>query len=124
MIPKLSKININLDIKNIFLNLDTALPCGLIINELITNSADYAYPEQEGDINIKFSKKGKEYELIVEDFGIGFPDDFDFETNTESIDLYLVKNLVDQLNGTVNIDVTKGTKFVITFEELVYTDRF
>ena len=124
MLPDFSKINITLDIKNIFLNLDTALPCGLILNELICNSVDYAYPNKEGDINVKLTTKGQKYELIIEDFGIGFPDDFDFETNVDSIDLYLVKNLVDQLNGEVKIDSTNGTKFIIIFEELIYNARF
>lgn len=109
-------IGLNIDIKGILLDVSTAIPCGLIINELISNSLKYAFPEGiEGEICIQlFSDKDGKVTLIVEDNGIGFPKDLDFR-KTESLGMQLIIMLVEQLEGTVELDKSKGTRFKITF---------
>jgi len=112
------RIQLNVDIKDVLLDVNTAIPCGLIINELVSNSLKYAFPEGiEGEICIQlFSDKDGKLTLIVEDNGIGFPKDLDFR-KTESLGMQLVIMLVEQLDGTVELDKSKGTRFKITFEK-------
>jgi len=110
------RIRSNVDIKDVLLDVNTAIPCALIINELVSNSLKYAFPEGiEGEICIQLSsdKDGK-VTLIVEDNGIGFPKDLDFR-KTESLGMQLIIMLVEQLEGTVELDKSKGTSFTITF---------
>ena len=111
-------IGLNIDIKDILLDVNTAIPCGLIINELISNSLKYAFPEGiVGEICIQlFSDKDDKFTLIVKDNGIGFPKDLDFR-ETESLGMQLVIMLVEQLEGTIELDKSKGTNFKITFEK-------
>ena len=101
---------------DITLDIDTGIPCGLIIDELITNALKYAFTSRKsGLITIAFGKKdGGTYELVVRDNGVGFPETVDFE-NTESLGMQLVNNLVAQLGGTIVMDGNGGTKFAITF---------
>ncbi len=107
----------------IFLGVDTAIPCGLIINELITNSLKHAFSEDSnGEISIEFYGEDDNYIMIFEDDGIGFPEHIDFR-NTESLGLQLIINLVDQLDGTITLDCTDGTKYTILFKELEYTNK-
>ncbi len=109
-------VKLKMDTGNILLDIDTAIPCGLIINELVTNTLKYAFPEnRKGKINIKFfTNNNKDYEFIISDSGIGLPDNFQLET-CESLGLRLVNNLVDQLKGSLEIDKEGGTTFRITF---------
>ena len=111
-------IGLNIDIKDVLLDVNTAIPCGLIINELISNSLKYAFPENiVGEICIQlFSDKDDKFTLIVKDNGIGFPKDLDFR-ETESLGMQLVIMLVEQLEGTIELDKTKGTTFTITFQK-------
>ena len=122
-------VNINLislktDLENIFLDINTAIPCGLIITELFTNSIKYAFPHgRKGIINIKFKRdKGDNFILEVSDDGVGLPDDIDIK-QTKSLGMRLVNSLVDQLDGTVEVDGSSGTRFVIKFQELEYESR-
>jgi len=113
-----SRIQLNKNIDKIFLNIDTAIPCGLIINELITNSLKHAFPEDnKGSIGIELYKRDEDYELNVNDTGVGFSNDIDYE-NTESLGMQLVNNLVKQVDGTIELDSKNGTKFKIIFKEL------
>ena len=122
-------VNINLitlktDLEKIFLDINTAIPCGLIITELFTNSIKYAFPEaRKGIIDIKFQLDTDDnFILEVSDNGVGFPDDIDFE-NTKSLGMRLVSSLVDQLDGTIELDNSSGTRFIIKFHELEYESR-
>jgi PAS domain S-box-containing protein len=111
------KIALNLEIKDISLGLDYAIPCGLIINELVLNSLKHAFPnEREGEIRIALLRTGEdEVELTVSDNGIGIPEKLDLET-TESLGLSLVKILVEhQLGGKVKLDRTGKSTFSIRF---------
>lgn len=129
-----SSINLNLDLEeNVFFDMDTAVPLGLIVNELVSNSLKYAFSyRNEGEIQIKlFSQevgdkinseeelpeKGIRYTLIVSDNGIGVPKDLDFE-NSETLGLQLVSILVDQLDGEIELKRDKGTKFIIKFDSV------
>jgi PAS domain S-box-containing protein len=111
-------IALRFDLEEVFLNLDTSIPCGLIINELVSNSLKYAFQGREkGVVVISFSKlaDGK-LKLIVADDGIGLPEGFDIE-NAESLGLQLVTTLVTQISGKMEIDRTNGTCFNIVFKE-------
>ena len=106
-------VKLNIDIKDILLNINTAIPCGLIINELISNSLKYAFPDgKKGKIKIAMSPLNKnEIELAVSDNGIGIPEEMDIRS-TKSLGLHLVTILAeDQLQGKIKLDKTKGTKF-------------
>ena len=112
-----SNILMNLNIENVDLGIDSAIPCGLIINELVTNSLKYAFPgEKKGEIKIVLGKiDGNKYELTVSDNGIGIPEYLDIR-KTETLGLYLVSMLAeDQLSGKIELDRSKGTEFIIRF---------
>jgi PAS domain S-box-containing protein len=115
-------IKTNLNIDDINLNIDTIIPLGLIINELITNCVKYAFPQKEGIINIKLKSLPEQLELTIADDGIGIPEDFDIE-NIKTLGLQLVTNLTDQIDGQIEIDRSHGTEFKITFNELKYKER-
>jgi len=113
------RISLILDIDNIFISLDTITTCGLIINELVSNSLKYAFPNnRKGQIKIALhATDGDEMELRIIDNGIGLPEGLDFR-NTKSLGLKLVQWLAeDQLEGTVRLKTIKGTDFLIKFKE-------
>ncbi len=112
-------------IKDVLFNIETAIPLGLIINELISNALKHAFPEGgKGNIAVKLTqnKKTEECTLTVKDNGIGFPDKIDY-INTETFGLQLVKMLTEQLHGTMELDRNKGTSFKIIFKEQEYRKR-
>ena len=123
-------VELSINFKDILFDVDTSIPCGLIINELVSNSLKYAFPPaphassygQKPKINIDIQLDGEKYVLIISDNGIGFPDDVDFQ-NTETLGLRLVNILVNQINGVIKLDKTKGTSFKIEFEKLAYKKR-
>ncbi len=105
-------------IDDIRLNIETAVPCGLIISELVSNSLKYAFPDdRNGEVTVSLKSLGKRYVLVVEDDGIGIPEAIDYK-NSESLGLQLVNNLSEQLDGVVEIENANGTKFKITFKDL------
>lgn len=111
-------IVLDTDIENTLLDIDFAIPCGLIINELATNSLKYAFPPGvKGEIKIAFqSTDGNMFKLVVSDNGIGLPKDLDFK-KTESLGLHLVTVLAEnQLHGEINLNRNKGTEFQIKFK--------
>jgi PAS domain S-box-containing protein len=113
-----------MDIDDIKLNIETSVPCGLIITELVSNSLKYAFPDlSEGVLNISLKIIDDYYELCIGDNGVGIPENIDFY-NTDSLGLQLVNSLTDQIDGEIEFDRINGTKFTITFKELVYKDRF
>lgn len=112
-----SRIGLELNIQDVNMDIDVAIPLGLILNELITNSMKHAFPDgQEGKVSISFGKKGDEFVLKVRDDGIGLPPDMDY-TKTNSLGMQLVTSLTSQLNGKLELDNTNGTNFIITFPE-------
>jgi len=115
-------IKTNMIIEEINLNIDTAIPLGLIVNELVTNSVKHAFPQSEGTITIELKSLNEQMELIIADDGIGLPKKFDLE-KTERLGLKIVNSLVNQLDGKINIDMTVGTEFKINFKEVKYKER-
>ncbi len=112
-----------IDVDNIELNIETSIPCGLIISELISNSLKYAFPNRdEGRIKISLKKYDDKYRLIISDNGIGFPEELDYK-NTNSLGLKLINSLVDQIDGEICLNRKQGTEFIITFKELKYKER-
>ena len=115
-----SKVDVKMDISDVSFTIDLGIPCGLIVNELVTNSLKYAFPNgNKGVIEINlFSKNGQSdqnfYTLNIKDNGVGIPKDFDYK-QSDSLGLKLVHNLAKQLDGTVEIDLEKGTSFTIEF---------
>jgi PAS domain S-box-containing protein len=109
-------ITLKVNVDNVFLGVDAAVPCGLIINELVSNSLKYAFPSgKEGEIRIEIhAEKGSHLVLSVCDNGIGFPKDLDIK-NTESLGLQIVTALTNQLAGTIELNRNKGTEFKIKF---------
>ncbi len=106
----------------VWLNIDTAIPCGLIINELVSNALKHAFPSPSSSNEILVEiipMSDDRFTLTVQDNGIGFPSDLDFR-DTESLGLELVCIFTEQLEGTIERDQTQatGTTFTITFSEV------
>jgi|GEM_PF-421530 PAS domain S-box-containing protein len=112
-----------INVDNILLNIETAVPCGLIINELLSNILKYAFPYKTGKICIDLHQYDEELELIISDDGVGFPENLDFRNIQSSLGLRLVNSLVKQLDGSIKLDRSQGTKFSIKFKELKYKER-
>lgn len=123
----INNVHLDIDAEKIFLDTDTAIPCGLIINELVSNSLKYAFKEVESSkpenkkfsngnwkIYIKLHNYNDKILLIIGDNGKGLPEGFDLE-NTETLGLRLVKTLVHQLNGNLKLINKDGVEFKITF---------
>ena len=106
-------VKLKINIQDIFLDINTAIPCALIINELVSNSLKHAFPNgKKGMIKISMRPLGKrEMELVVGDNGVGMPEDANLK-NTKSLGLYLVSMLAeDQLHGEIKLDKTEGMAF-------------
>jgi two-component sensor histidine kinase len=118
-------VDLSLDVGEVFFDIDTAVPMGLIINELVSNSLKYAFPSNTTGkicISLQQSAEVDRYLLKVADDGVGFPVDIDF-LNSPSLGLQLVKTLVNQLNGTIELDRDKGTCFKISIKKQRYPKR-
>jgi len=112
------KIALGIDVENIPLGIDYAIPCGLIVNELVSNSLKHAFPkDRKGKIYISFHSDDDKFTLIISDNGIGLPKDLDFR-NTETLGLQLVCTLTDQLEGSIKLNKDGGTEFKITFTKV------
>jgi two-component sensor histidine kinase len=136
------EIRVKLDITSVFLGVDTAVSLGIIINELFTNSFKYAFPAGEGgeisislvreksteeiagnrspDITLpgspgRLSGANENYKLTYADNGKGFPEALDFR-NSETLGLQLVNALIDQIEGSLDLEREHGTKFIIKFK--------
>ena len=120
-----SRISLKLEIEDLSLGIDTAIPTGLIINELVTNCLKYAFSkDSDGEIRISLrSLNDGQNELIVSDNGVGIPETLDIK-NAESLGLRMITNLTERsLHGNVSINRNNGTEFKIIFKEKEYKDR-
>jgi PAS domain S-box-containing protein len=117
-IKNVENINLELDIDEVTLKLDTAIPCGLIINELVSNALKYAFPNKShGTIYITLHFDGDaHYTLTVRDDGIGLPPNLEIK-NVNSLGLKLVEVLAKQLEGTLQVNSRFGTEFSLRFSE-------
>ena len=110
------RIRLRTQLDNLYLTLDAAVPCGLIINELVSNSLKYAFPEgREGEISIQLSEHARGIaKLVVADNGIGIRGDLDW-TTTRSLGLRLVRTLAQQLGAQIEVNSDGGTQVQLTF---------
>lgn len=114
------RIVLTIDIADLVLGIGTAIPCGLIINELVSNALKHAFPkDNKGEIKIAFRFFDEnEVELIVSDNGVGLPKDLDL-INPKSMGLRLIHIMTKQIEGKLELDRNDGTKFQIRFKEMV-----
>jgi PAS domain S-box-containing protein len=107
---------LSVDMEPVALDVNIGIPCGLIVNELVSNSLKYAFPEgKKGTIKVGIKRNPEgNHVLFVTDNGVGFPDAVDFR-NTPSLGLQLVGVLTGQIHGTIELSKTEGTAFSITF---------
>lgn len=117
-----NSITLDVDVEDHDLGIETSIPLGLIINELVSNSIKHAFKDGTGKINLKLSKLNDTYELILGDNGVGLPKNFDF-SNTTTLGILLVNQLVNQLEGNIEININQGTQYIIHFKELKYKKR-
>jgi len=110
------RITLRTDMDRLFLNMDTAVPCGLIINELISNSLKYAFPEgRSGEVHVELRESEDQMAVLtVSDDGIGFDPGFDW-VHARSLGLRLVRTLAQQLDGTLEAGNGPGTSFQLKF---------
>ncbi len=119
-----TRVRLETDLSEMFLDINSAVPCGLILNELISNSLKHAFPEgRKGMIRIE-GRRGSDgtITLRVADDGIGFPKDLDFH-QAEGLGLQIANLLVGQLDAAIDLDRTKGTVITLTFRETIYQPR-
>jgi two-component sensor histidine kinase len=110
-------VQITTHVDNVFLEVERALPCSLVINELVTNALKHAFPAgRSGAVRIEFSRaEGEGYRFTVADNGVGLPEGFDYR-NSPSLGLRLVVNLIElQLGGRLTVKREEGTAFHIEF---------
>lgn len=109
-------VRLVMEVDAILLGIDTAIPCGLILNELLANALKYAFPTgRPGEVQVRFrALPGNRLALTVSDNGVGLPDAFDLQ-QTVSLGLQLVQMLVRQLRGDLSLDRAQGTAFTVCF---------
>jgi len=106
-----------LNMENISVLIETAIACGLIVNELISNSLKYAFPSEPGEISIQLFRKNKEITLIVSDNGIGLPPEFDIKLDGH-LGLRLIETLsLGKLRTTAKFNTDQGVSC-----QLIFTD--
>lgn len=110
-----NRIRLRVEAKDVQLDINRAIPCGLIINELVTNALKHAFPgDRQGELAIVMqTDEGGRYRLTIKDTGIGLPEEFDL-SQSKTLGFQIVRDLVKQLDGTVEVKRDGGTEFVIT----------
>jgi PAS domain S-box-containing protein len=119
------RIKFDIRVGNIALDVNTAIPCGLVANELISNSIEHAFPKNAvGTIRIALDPpEDGVYELVIEDDGIGLPPSVDIHS-AETFGLQIVNLLLEQLDGSIDVSRNGGTHWTVRFRELKYKPRF
>ncbi|NQT26773.1 HAMP domain-containing protein [candidate division KSB1 bacterium] len=127
---QIQNVDIDIQIKDVHIELNTAIPCGLLINELLSNSLKYAFPDlKKGRIKIQLNEESmppestqeincRYHTLIISDNGIGIPEKVNPETS-DSLGLRLVQALTKQLHGQITINRKHGTTYTIKFKEFI-----
>jgi len=117
MVSDPSQVELDLDLEDVRIDINTVVPLGLIVNELVTNSMKYAFPPGEsGLIKVELCRANENIVLRVSDNGVGFPANVDYK-NTNSLGLQLVNNLIIQIDGELKLDKSQGTTFTLRFKE-------
>jgi two-component sensor histidine kinase len=108
-------VTMNIHAENISLHIDKAVPCSLIINELLSNAFKHAFPDgRKGDVWIDIHKNGESLVLLYRDNGVGLPEDISIE-RSDSLGMRLLYGLTRQLHGTIEVRRLEGTHILITF---------
>ena len=108
-------VKLKIDVDEIRLGVDTAIPCGVIVNELVSNSLKHAFPGgRSGEIVISFREVDGQYTMVFKDDGVGIPEDLDI-SRPSSLGLTIVNALVGQLDGAIDIGRNGGSEICITF---------
>lgn len=111
-----STTKIRITIEGVLLGVDLAIPCGLIVNELVSNSLLHAFPDgREGEVDVEMSTNESVARLTVRDNGIGLPKGFNIR-NATTLGLQLIETLVDQIDGVIEVDGTPGTSISVVFK--------
>ena len=119
------RITLHVDTIESLMSIENLIPCGLIINELVSNSLEHAFPDsKKGEIKVilEYIDNINHYELTVKDNGVGMREKFDIQT-TNTLGLKIVTNLIKQLDGKVDVRNGKGTEYKITFPPADYNKR-
>ncbi|KAA3663585.1 MAG: PAS domain S-box protein [Chloroflexi bacterium] len=121
LLPIHAEINVNVEVNNVQLDINTAVPCGQLINEILTNAFKHAFPNQaKGEVNLYFYHEADAIQLIVSDNGVGFPPHINFD-KAETLGSLLIKTLVEQMAGSLQLTTGyEGTTYSIQFKELNY----
>lgn len=112
------KITVETNLNGVSLSINTAIPCGLILNELLSNAARHAFVGRlKGNVEISGHKQGDDVTLTVRDNGVGFPKGLDFR-NTETLGMQIAVNLTSQLHGELDLAVEDGTAWTLRFSDV------
>jgi PAS domain S-box-containing protein len=119
-----SRVQLKIEAEKVHLNINTAIPCGLIVNELVSNALKHGFPEgRKGQLDIDLRRvAGDGYVLRVRDDGVGFPEGLDFR-KTETLGMQIVSTLISQIDASIDLVRDKGTEFTIHFQEITYGQR-
>lgn len=109
-------VQLKLDIKPGTIDVDRAIPLGLVTTEIIINSFKHAFPEGKGIIWVKFFKEDDLFTLIISDDGIGFPEGLDFRTEG-NMGMSIINALINQIDGSIELNRDDGTMFIIQFKD-------
>ena len=111
----IDRIKMEINAENIFLDINTSIPCFLLINEVITNCIKHAFPDgRSGTIIIDFKKLNDKHIIRIQDDGIGLPDDFNIN-QTNTLGMQLITSLTSQLDGELEVTSNNGAEFKVTF---------
>ncbi len=112
------KINFKVNSENVYLNINIAIPCGMIINELVSNSFKHAFPDgRNGEVCIDLSSEDDNFTLVVSDNGAGIKEDLNIK-DSKTLGFRLIDTLVKQIDGKMRLDTINGTKCEIHFKGL------
>jgi len=110
-----NRIGLDIKVEDVFLDVDTATSCGLIINELVSNSIKHAFSgNRDGLIGINIHSDSNELTMIISDNGIGLSERIDFD-NIDTLGLQLVKTLIGEIDAKIELKERNGTEFLIKF---------
>ena len=111
-----NSVDLTLDLEQGTIDVDRAIPIGLIATETIINSFKHAFPNGNGKILVKFYKEDDSFVLIISDNGVGFPENLDFRSQG-NMGMMLINGLINQIDGSIDMRREEGTKFIIKFKD-------
>jgi PAS domain S-box-containing protein len=119
-----NRIRLRIDAEPIYLNINTAIPCGLIVNELVSNSLKHGFPgDRGGEVAVELRRVPEDgYLLRVKDDGIGFPEGLDIH-RTETLGMQVVTTLASQIDAAIDLSRVPGTEFCVHFQEVKHKQR-